>query len=66
VGSFEHINGPSGSIKGREFLDKLTDSFSRRTVLHGVGWLVGWLEDIQTLQMFSFSFASLVGLDVIY
>jgi hypothetical protein len=27
VGSCEHGNEPSGSIKGREFLDQLNDNF---------------------------------------
>jgi hypothetical protein len=25
AGSYEHGNGPSGSIKGRQFLDQLSD-----------------------------------------
>jgi hypothetical protein len=33
----EHGNGPSSSIKGREFVDYLSDRFGRRTLLHGVG-----------------------------
>jgi hypothetical protein len=41
VGSCDHGNEPSDSIKGGEFLDRLVVSFSR-TLLHGVGWLVGW------------------------
>jgi len=36
AGSCEHDNQPSGSIKGREFLDCVTISFSRWTLLHGV------------------------------
>jgi len=32
--SFEHGNKPSGSIKGGELLDYLTDCFSRRTLFH--------------------------------
>jgi hypothetical protein len=39
----QHCNEPSGSIKVEEFfsLVERTFSFSTRTVLHGVGWLVG-------------------------
>jgi hypothetical protein len=36
AGSCEHVNDPSGTIKGRKFLDYLCDSFPRRTLLHGV------------------------------
>jgi hypothetical protein len=37
VDSFEHGNEPLGSIiKGREFLDQLSDNFSIRTLLRGV------------------------------
>jgi len=32
----EHSNEPSGSVKGREFLDSLNIRFSRRTLFHGV------------------------------
>jgi hypothetical protein len=42
--SCEHSNEPSGSIKGGNFFTSwVTVSFSRRTLLHGSGWLVGWL-----------------------
>jgi hypothetical protein len=34
--SCEHGNEPSGSIKGGEFLEELSDSFSRRALLHEV------------------------------
>jgi hypothetical protein len=34
---------PSVSTKGRESLVWVTVSFSRRTLLHGVVWLFGWL-----------------------
>jgi hypothetical protein len=35
--SCEQSNGPSGSIKGGEYLDYVrTISFSRRTLVHGV------------------------------
>jgi hypothetical protein len=34
--SCEQANETSSSIKGGEFLDSLSDSFSRRTLLHGV------------------------------
>jgi hypothetical protein len=37
VGSYEHGNEPSGSIKGMEFI-LVTISFSRGTVLRGVGY----------------------------
>jgi hypothetical protein len=39
AGSFGHGNETSGFIKDRESLDKLSVplSFSRRTLLHGVG-----------------------------
>jgi hypothetical protein len=37
VGSCEDGNEPSDSIKVGEFLDYLTISFSRRTLLHGGG-----------------------------
>jgi len=37
VGSCEHGNEPSGSIKGRELITSgVTISFGRRTLLHGV------------------------------
>jgi len=37
VGPCEHCNEPSGSIKGEEFLDQLSDfSFSRRNLFHGI------------------------------
>jgi hypothetical protein len=35
VGSFECGNEPSGSVTGREFLDQLSISFSRRYLLYG-------------------------------
>jgi hypothetical protein len=34
AGCCESGNGPLSSIKGGRFLDKLSDSFSRRTVLY--------------------------------
>jgi hypothetical protein len=37
AGRCEHCNKPLGSIKGGEFLDRVTVSFPRRTFLHGVG-----------------------------
>jgi hypothetical protein len=37
AGSCEHANEPSRSIKGREFLDTVTVSFSR-THLHGINY----------------------------
>jgi hypothetical protein len=37
IGTTEHGNEPSGSIKGRELsTSSVTISFSRRTPLHGV------------------------------
>jgi hypothetical protein len=39
AGSCEHGNDPSGSIKGKEFLDWATVSFSR-TLLHVISALV--------------------------
>jgi len=33
MGSFEHGNEPSGSIKGGEFLDKPSDSVPRRALI---------------------------------
>jgi hypothetical protein len=36
----EHGNEPSGSIKCREFLEWVIISFSRKKLLHEVGWLV--------------------------
>jgi hypothetical protein len=36
AGCYEHSNEPPGSIKGGEFLDQLGDSFSKKTVFHGV------------------------------
>jgi hypothetical protein len=37
-------NKPSGSLKvGNLLTSQVTISFSRRTVLHGGGWLVAWL-----------------------
>jgi len=42
-GSYEHGNEHSGSLKGREFLDRLSDyQLLRRTLLHGVGCLVNF------------------------
>jgi hypothetical protein len=39
VGSCEHGNEPSGSIKGRDFLTgQMTISFSRMTILRGVSY----------------------------
>jgi hypothetical protein len=35
AGSCEHGNEPSGSLKGRKFLDWVTIGFSRRTLLRG-------------------------------
>jgi hypothetical protein len=37
VGFCEHSDEPPGSVKGREFLDYLSDcSLSKRTPLHGI------------------------------
>jgi hypothetical protein len=46
VGSCEHGNEPSGSIKGGEFLRlaEHTISFSRRTLVHGVSRLRNGIE----------------------
>jgi hypothetical protein len=42
-GYCEHSNEPSGSVKGEKFLNSLvTVSFSRRTLLRGVGWWVSF------------------------
>jgi hypothetical protein len=41
AGCCENGNELSGSIKGRKFL-LVTISFSKRTLLHGVGWMDGW------------------------
>jgi hypothetical protein len=38
MGSSEHGNESSGSVKGGEFLDQLSDSFLR-TLHHGVSYL---------------------------
>jgi hypothetical protein len=43
AGSFEHGNGPSGSIKGGEFLDKLSDCWVLGIDSAPWSWLVGWL-----------------------
>jgi hypothetical protein len=41
VGCCEHGNEHSGFMKGRGFLDQLSDiNFSRRTVLNGVNYSV--------------------------
>jgi hypothetical protein len=40
AGHCEHSNERSGSIKGGEFLDYLSDSVFRRTLLHVVSYLV--------------------------
>jgi len=46
VGSSEHTHEPLGSTKVDNFLtSQVTVSFSSRTLLHGVGWLVG-LNDV--------------------
>jgi hypothetical protein len=39
VGSCEHGNEPSGSIKCGKFLAERTLSFSRRTLLHGISFI---------------------------
>ena len=46
VGSCAHGDEESGSIRWGEYLDKMRKycvSFSGRTPLQVVGWLVGWL-----------------------
>jgi hypothetical protein len=40
VGSCEHCNEPSGSIKGREFRDKLSDSQLLKKESAAMGCLV--------------------------
>jgi hypothetical protein len=41
MGSCEHSNEPSDSMKGREFLDRQAVSSSGRALLHGVSKMVG-------------------------
>jgi hypothetical protein len=50
--SCECGNEPLGFIKGGEYLAScVVVSFSRMTVLYGVGWLVGWLVGLVWLVM---------------
>jgi len=39
-GFYEHRKVTSGSIKGGQFIEYVTITFSRRTVLHVVSWSV--------------------------
>jgi len=39
VGSYEHTDTPSSSVKGREFLDQLSDYQLLKNDTHVVGWL---------------------------
>jgi hypothetical protein len=66
AGTSEHDNESSGSIRGREFLDFLSDySFSRRTLLHGVKLVTGHETTIFQSNVLSCSYSWLSGKQVV-